>query len=684
MASVFHVPLYFDAVGTILIAFIWGTVPGIAVAVLTNMIYSIYSPDSMCFALIGVIIAVRASTYTYGKRRDLGGMSLMILDMALATGILGAVLQWILLGKPQFDYVADTARVVAGDNQIYFFISALILSVGLNIVDKSISVILAMLVFKLVPEHVLWKLRRTGWKQNPLSLDEIRSITSKNGGISIRVKMAFFLTLVAALLSVLLGAVSARINYEQEIEDGRAQVEDVTKFVASVLDCSNYGSFIEDGQLASGYDNEEYQLNNYMLTNFKATFRQIAYLYIYQMREDGVYIVFDTDPEFQKEGIIGRRLDYDADYVDLIPKLVNGEEIDVKEVESSYGYFITAYAPMKDREGNNTNFFVGADIAMEQYYIYIREYIIRMALSFSGFFALILAYGIWTSSTGLVFPIGSLGNRIEGIVKGIDDQELLDDSVKSLEKIDIHTNDEIESLYASLRELANTVAEQMRSIRILAKSNEKMQRGLIVIMADIVSNQNMNSKAHIQKTSEYCRIILEGLKRKGYYCEKLTDKYINDVEITSPLYDIGKIKVPEAIINKPGPLTEEENEIMKTHALAGKEILDNAINIVEGESYLKEARNMAAYHHENWDGTGYPLGLHGEVIPLSARVMAIADYFDEITSPRVYRKPVSLTEALEMIKEGSGTKYDPKCVEVFEDNFTEVKNIFRKYPEDDL
>ena len=177
---------------------------------------------------------------------------------------------------------------------------------------------------------------------------------------------------------------------------------------------------------------------------------------------------------------------------------------------------------------------------------------------------------------------------------------------------------------------------------------------------------------------------MDGLKRKGYYSEKLTDKYINDVEITSPLYDIGKIKIPEAIINKPGPLNREEKEIMNTHVIEGKKILDNAINVVEGESYLKEARNMAAYHHENWDGTGFPLGLHGEVIPLSARVMAIADYFDEITSPRVYRKPVSLSEALEIIKKGSGTNYDPKCVEAFEDNYTEIKNVFRKYPEEDL
>ena len=195
----------------------------------------------------------------------------------------------------------------------------------------------------------------------------------------------------------------------------------------------------------------------------------------------------------------------------------------------------------------------------------------------------------------------------------------------------------------------------------------------------MVENRDSDTGAHIQKTAAYVKIIVEGLEKKGYYAEKINPKFISDVVRSAPLHDIGKINIPDAVLNKPGKLTDEEFEIIKTHTTAGKKIMEDAISTFEGGSYLKEARNMAAYHHERWDGKGYPDGLHGEVIPLSARIMAVADVFDALTSPRVYKPAFSLEKALTIINEGSGTQFDPKCVEVFMDNLTEVKVVLKKY-----
>ena len=198
-------------------------------------------------------------------------------------------------------------------------------------------------------------------------------------------------------------------------------------------------------------------------------------------------------------------------------------------------------------------------------------------------------------------------------------------------------------------------------------------------MADMVENRDSDTGAHIQKTAAYVKIIVEGLKRKGYYAEKITPKFMSDVVRSAPLHDVGKINIPDGVLNKPGRLTDEEYEIMKTHTTSGKKIMEHAIITVEGDTYLKEARNMAAYHHERWDGKGYPEKLHGEVIPLSARIMAVADVFDALTSERVYKPAFPVDKALAIIKEGTGSQFDPKCVEVFMESLPEVMEVLRKY-----
>lgn len=192
-----------------------------------------------------------------------------------------------------------------------------------------------------------------------------------------------------------------------------------------------------------------------------------------------------------------------------------------------------------------------------------------------------------------------------------------------------------------------------------------MQSGMITFMAEVVENRDDNTGGHIRRTAEYVASIAKELKRQGTYSTILTDRYLSDMVVAAPLHDIGKIHIPDAVLNKPGKLTEEEFEIMKTHTTAGEELLTHAKAELGESGYLNTAVEMAAYHHEWWNGKGYPYGISGEEIPLCARIMAVADVFDALTSKRCYKSAMPLEKAYAIIREEAGTHFDPAVVEAF-------------------
>lgn len=192
-----------------------------------------------------------------------------------------------------------------------------------------------------------------------------------------------------------------------------------------------------------------------------------------------------------------------------------------------------------------------------------------------------------------------------------------------------------------------------------------MQSGMITFMAEVVENRDDNTGGHIRRTAKYVESIAKELKRQGIYSDILTDKYMEDMVVAAPLHDIGKIHIPDAVLNKPGKLTEEEFEIMKTHTTAGEELLTHAKAELGESGYLNTAMEMAAYHHEWWDGKGYPYGISGEKIPLCARIMAVADVFDALTSKRCYKSAMPLEKAYSIIREETGTHFDPAVAEAF-------------------
>ena len=193
---------------------------------------------------------------------------------------------------------------------------------------------------------------------------------------------------------------------------------------------------------------------------------------------------------------------------------------------------------------------------------------------------------------------------------------------------------------------------------------EKIQKNTIVSLATVVEERDEDTGGHIARTEDYVARLIEKMKTENKY-KKYDDDYYRNVLLAAPMHDIGKIKIPDHILNKPGKLTEEEFEIMKKHSEYGADIIQKTMNDVEEPEYYEIAYNIARFHHERFDGTGYPLGLKGEDIPLEARMMALADVYDALISERVYKKAFPKDVARGEIEKDIGKKFDPELGKLF-------------------
>lgn len=202
---------------------------------------------------------------------------------------------------------------------------------------------------------------------------------------------------------------------------------------------------------------------------------------------------------------------------------------------------------------------------------------------------------------------------------------------------------------------------------------------MILGFADLVENRDENTGGHIKRTSAYVELVVRKLRKMKKYSDIITDDYAEDLIKAAPLHDIGKISTPDAILTKPGKLTDEEYDIMKQHAAKGEEIIDKLLRDMSDEDYKIIAHDVAGKHHEKWNGKGYPNGIAGEDIPLCARIMAVADVFDAISQKRCYRDAMPLDKCFAIIEEGSGTDFDPDIVAVFLDLREEASKICNEF-----
>jgi len=233
---------------------------------------------------------------------------------------------------------------------------------------------------------------------------------------------------------------------------------------------------------------------------------------------------------------------------------------------------------------------------------------------------------------------------------------------------------EIESRNFALHQMAEQRAQEVMDIQDVA----------VFTLAKVAESRDEDTGAHLYRMRAYAQLLAEELARGGPYAEQIDRRFLEDIYRSTPLHDIGKVGIRDDILLKPGRLTAEEFEVMKQHTIIGADVLDEAVSRSKGGGFLAMAALIARYHHERFNGKGYPVGLIGQAIPLPARIVALADVYDALTSVRPYKPAYSPSHARSMIEVECGHHFDPVVVAAFHKQFANFLAVQAEAVDDSL
>ncbi len=237
-------------------------------------------------------------------------------------------------------------------------------------------------------------------------------------------------------------------------------------------------------------------------------------------------------------------------------------------------------------------------------------------------------------------------------------------------KVEVVSADDFGELADNFNEMASSLNQKTKKIGVI-------QDSIIKGMAVMIESRDNSTGGHINRTSDCIRVFGQKLRENEEF--GITPDFYDSLVKAAPMHDLGKIAVDDAVLRKPGRFTDEEYEKMKTHAREGARIVESVLNEVENLEFKKIAINVAHYHHEKWNGTGYPEKISGENIPLEARIMALADVFDALVSKRCYKESMSYDKAFEIIQNDLGTHFDPKLGQLFLDCREDLIKLYDNY-----
>ncbi len=647
VVAITGLPVYLDSLGIILAGVFGGYIPGIVVGYATNLVTGITDASTVYWCLPSILIGVFAAFLSrrgwFEKPHTI--LASILIFTAIGGGI-GTFVEWLL-------FSAFTGGTFADLGELF------VTRIPWDFVDKSITTIIAIIIIRILPNWLKNLFDFSIWQQTPLEGEKFeRARHVETRGPSLRSKIVIVVAAFMIIVAVVTTGISYATFFQSNANAQAAMGEGIANLMADRINANRIDDFRDRGEKMPGYYETERAL-----VEVRDRFPEVKYVAVYQIDTDGIHVVFDLDTIDGEPGSEpGDVLEFEEAFEPYIPALLAGQPIDPIISNDTYGWLLSIYHPLYNSAGECVAY-VDVDITMDSIVADSYAFLARVIILFAAFFILVCALVIWLAEYCIIMPINTIA-RVAGNFAFRSEEER-EHNVEYLRELNIHTGDEVENLYVAVTKNAEDTMDYIAESAKQAATIERMQDNLIMVMADLVESRDQHTGDHVRKTAAYTKITMEEMRREGMYPDMLTDEFCENVVKSAPLHDVGKIAISDAILNKPGRLTDEEFEIMKGHTLAGKAILEDAVGAMADPGYLEEAQRLAAHHHEKWNGMGYPSGLAGEDIPLSARIMAVADVFDALVSKRSYKDGMPIEKALDIIRKDAGSHFDPLVAQAF-------------------
>lgn len=666
-------PLYLHIIGTVFVSAVGGIGIGVAVAGASTVLAALILQKTILFyyGIIGLIIAFLSVSFALRGYFDNYRTCLACgLAFAAVEGAVGAIIMHAVSGP---------GRISTASEDLALFLQQSGISAGAG---QFLAVLLTCLADKWIVVTAVFLLLKLPVDQ----LEDVRQIAAKNH-TAVRYRRHSLRYRIASILgayTILLGITAAVIGYHQYrgamFQRYYSVVDAAVNMAENVVDADSI-----DGYLASKQEDGRYRQTERQLEEIRDSSAEIEYIYVYQIKEDGCHVVYDIDTNGLQGMKLGEIQPFDEDFSeDYLTDLLAGKAIEPEISHGAYGWLLTVYHPLYRSDGSCVAY-IGVDAQMQDIVFDSLSYMIRLLSLMLWAGTITTTYVLLLADKKVILPMNQLMKAEKNFAFAGDEKR--SSTSKEINALQIHTGDEIEALYLALRKLTVDYDSYINSLRNISaqleQKNEdilRLQDNMIVSFSKLAESRDMDTGAHIVRTSAYVKLIAQTMAEKGLHQDVLTPHFIEMLEKSAPLHDIGKICIPDRILNKPGKLTPEEFEIMKMHSVYGGEIVRDALHGVSEQNSLSFAVNIALYHHERWDGAGYPEGLKGEKIPLCARIMALADVYDALISKRCYKEAMPTGKAEEIIRSESGTHFDPQIVDVFlsvKDKFAEIARRYR-------